>query len=121
MEITKRSGYRHFESQEQIQMGLDLENSHAIMSLLRNNIYSDPLTSFVREVYSNAVDAHTRAGNKRDHIEVSILEDEKGLPNFVVRDYGDSMDKEKIKSVYAVLGKSDKTNGNNEIGGLISN
>ena len=116
MEITKDSKFKNFDGKEQVQMTLDLHNSHSIMSLLRNNIYSDPVKSFVREVYSNAVDAHARCNNKKDSIEINIYTDD--LKNyFSVRDYGDSMDKDKIKSVYAVLGKSDKTEGNNEIGG----
>lgn len=118
MEITKGDKFRHFEGAESIQMGLDLQNSHSIMSLLRNNIYSDTIKSFVREVFSNGVDAMTRAGNTHDSIQIALVEDDQvNRYNFSVRDFGDSMDKEKIKSVYAILGKSDKTNGNNEIGG----
>ena len=116
MEITQSSKFRVFDSKEQVQMGLNLESTHTLMSMLRNNIYSDPLTSFVREVFSNAVDANVRAGRTNAGIDVYIeKEDNHGL--YIVRDYGDSMDKEKIQNVYAILGKSDKTSDNTEIGG----
>lgn len=51
MKIIKNESFKFFEGKEQIQMGLDLDNAHSIMSLLRNNIYSDPITSWVREIY----------------------------------------------------------------------
>jgi hypothetical protein len=51
MKIVKEGNFKHFEGKEQIQMGLDLENTHSIMSLLRNNIYSNPIRSWVREIY----------------------------------------------------------------------
>jgi len=116
MEIKTDSRFKHFECEEQIQMGLDLDNAHNIMSLLRNNIYSNPIQSWVREIYSNAVDAHARVGNTEDAIDIDIVETD---PNyeFIVRDYGASMDKEQIATVYAKMGKSDKTTGNTEMGG----
>jgi len=117
MKLKTDSRFKHFESKEQIQMGLDLENSHSIMSLLRNNIYSNPIKSWVREIYSNAVDAHARIDSKEDiRITIEDNENETGYL-FIVRDFGPSMDKDTIANVYAKMGKSDKRSGNNEMGG----
>lgn len=116
MEVKQTNGFKHYEGLEQIQMGLDLENTHSIMSLLRNNIYSDPLESWVREIYSNAVDAHARVDNKIDPVQVSIELDSQ-CNYFIVRDFGNSMNKDIIANVYAKMGKSDKRSGNTEMGG----
>ena len=51
MKPVKDLKFRQFNSEQKIQMSLDLDNTHTLMNMLRNNIYSDPLTSFVREVY----------------------------------------------------------------------
>lgn len=116
MKLNREGSFKHFEGKEQIQMGLDLENTHSIMSLLRNNIYSDPIKSWVREIYSNAVDAHARVNNTSDAIDVEIKTQDGGYV-FIVRDYGPSMNKETIANVYAKMGKSDKRSGNTEMGG----
>lgn len=116
MKLNKEGSFKHFEGKEQIQMGLDLENTHSIMSLLRNNIYSDPLKSWVREIYSNAIDAHARVNNTSDSIDVEIKTQDGGYI-FIVRDYGLSMNKDVIANVYAKMGKSDKRSDNTEHGG----
>jgi len=45
------------------------------------------------------------------------IEERDGGYVFIVRDYGNSMDKDTIANVYAKMGKSDKRSGNNEMGG----
>lgn len=86
------------------------------MSLLRNNIYSNPIQSWVREIYSNAVDAHARVNNTKDAIDIAI-EPKDSNYLFIVRDYGASMNKDQIANVYTKMGKSDKRSGNTEMGG----
>jgi len=115
MKLSKNDNFKYFEGKEQIQMGLDLDNTHSIMSLLRNSIYSDPISSWVRELYSNAVDAHVRAGVTTP-IDV-LIEPRDGGYVFVIRDYGNSMNKDTIANIYAKMGKSDKRSGNTEHGG----
>ena len=116
MKLKTDDRFKHFECSEQIQMGLDLENSHSIMSLLRNNIYSNPIQSWVREIYSNAVDAHARVNNTKDAIDITI-EPKDHHYMFIVRDYGASMNKDQIANIYTKMGKSDKKQGNTEMGG----
>ena len=72
MKLINNTSSRKFEGKEHIQMGLDLENTSVIMNMLRNNIYTDPINSLVRELYSNAVDAHNRINNTYDYIEINI-------------------------------------------------
>jgi sensor histidine kinase regulating citrate/malate metabolism len=115
MKIQDNSSHKTFVGKENITMGLDLENTSSIMNLLRNNIYTDPIDSIVREYFSNAIDAQARV-NSSASIELNI-EDIDDNYIFTIRDFGGSMDKETIANVYAKMGKSDKRNNNNEHGG----
>jgi len=115
MKLNNVNTSRHFEGKLSTQMSLDLENTSTIMNLLRNNIYTDPISSFVRELYSNAVDAHTKA-NIDLPIDINI-EYLFGSNIFSIRDYGHSMDKDIIFNVYSKMGKSDKREDNNLQGG----
>lgn len=115
MKLQDNSNFKTFKGSEVINMGLDLENTSSIMNLLRNNIYSDPIDSIVREVFSNAIDAQKKINNI-EPIELDIqFIDEQYI--FSVRDFGASMDKEVIKNIYAKMGKSDKRDTNKLAGG----
>lgn len=115
MKLQDTSSFKNFTGKEDIQMGLDLENTSSIMNLLRNNIYSDVVQSVVREIYSNAVDAHSKI-NSTDNIEIDLVEDG-GKTLFSVRDFGLSMDKEAIANTYSKMGKSTKRDSNVQMGG----
>lgn len=112
MKLELNHKYKQYNGLEQQQMGLDADNTSHLMSLLRNNIYSNPIKSIVREYYSNAIDAHKKAGVTKIPIEININDEE-----FIVRDYGNSMTKEVIYDVYIKMGKSDKRDSNNLHGG----
>lgn len=118
MKLINNTSSKHFEGKEHIQMGLDLDNTSVIMNMLRNNIYTDPIDSFIRELYSNAVDAHNRINNTSDSIEIDITT-ELSESILSIRDFGASMNKEVITNTYSKMGKSDKRNTNLEQGGLI--
>ena len=63
MKITNNVDYKSYNnSLHNIDMGLDVSKTDSIMTLLRNSIYSNPIESFVREIYSNAIDAHLKSG-----------------------------------------------------------
>lgn len=115
MEITKENKYLKEIGVEQIDMGIADGDVAHIMKLLRKQTYSNPIKSLVREIMSNATDAHKRCGKKETPIKVEVLE---SPYRFVVTDYGESMDKEKVKNVYANLGSSDKRSSNEAIGGF---
>lgn len=115
MKLHDNSTHKNFQGKETIQMGLDLNNTSSIMNLLRNNIYSDPISSIVREYYSNAIDAQVRINNSEPiEIDINLIDNKYVLS---IRDFGGSMDKERIEDTYSKMGKSDKRNTNAEIGG----
>jgi len=82
--------------------------------VLVDGIYADKIGSIVRELLSNAFDAHVRRGNSHERFEVRVPN---GLnPTFSVRDYGCSMDHEFVMSSYSTLFESSKANSNDEVG-----
>lgn len=116
MKVQDNSNYKNFKGTENISMGLDLENTSSIMTLLRNSIYSDPIESIVREVFSNAIDAQVRI-NSNASIEIDVQWDESKYL-LSIRDFGASMDKNTIERIYSKMGRSDKNSTNLEQGGF---
>ena len=89
--------------------------SAKMFSMLTDQLYSNKITSIVRELSSNACDAHTEAGHKKPFV---VTCPTFGKPQFSIRDYGLGLSPEKIKEIYTVLGASDKTASNEFIGCL---
>ncbi len=92
-----------------------IEASAKMFSMLTNALYSNKIQSVVREISSNAFDAHTEAGHSEP---IEVHAPTYNEPYFSVRDYGLGMSPDKIKTVYTVLGKSDKTESNEYMGCL---
>ena len=87
-------------------------NAKAFEMLARQ--YSDPIKAILQEISANAADSHIRAGIPKRPFDVKLpnaLD-----PHFRVRDYGVSMSRETIYSVYINYMRSDKTGSNNETG-----
>jgi hypothetical protein len=86
------------------------------MSVLSKGIYSRPIEACIRELSTNAVDAHTEAGFKDRPIEVNLptYQDQ----TFVVRDYGKGIPPDKVRDIFATYFASDKTESNDLVGCL---
>lgn len=85
-----------------------------MFNILSSNIYKDKIMAPIRELISNAYDAHKEAGNPDDYIDVycpSIYD-----PKFYVRDYGTGMDEATIMELYTNYGASTRDNTNDAIG-----
>ena len=99
---------------ERVGMGIDESALHHIMSVL-TDLYSDPELAVIREYSTNALDAHRDAGNPAP-IEVTLPSTL--APFFRVRDYGDGLDAEDIRSIYSRYGTSTKRESNDVVGML---
>lgn len=82
--------------------------------LLSDNIYKDKIGSIVRELSSNAYDAHKAANNTKTPFFIH-------LPTvfeqyFSIRDYGIGLSREDIHRIYSTYFKSTKDNSNDMIG-----
>jgi hypothetical protein len=84
--------------------------------ILIDGIYSNKEEAPVRELMTNAYDAHRMAGKSKVPFQVIVptMQD----PTFGVRDYGVGMDHETIMGLYSEIGGSSKENSNEQVGML---
>jgi len=80
--------------------------------ILSNNLYSDKITAVIRELSTNALDAHISIGKKDLPFDIEFSD------KFSIRDYGPGMSEEFIMSLYSSYFSSDKNNSNDFIGAL---
>lgn len=78
------------------------------------DIYSNRIRAFIRELGTNAYEAHQIAKIESRPFEVTLPTI--GNPNFVIRDFGPGLSDEEITNIYTVVFESTKT-GSNELGG----
>lgn len=82
--------------------------------VLSDTMYTNKIGSIVRELSSNALDGHTKAGTPEVPFSIhvpNVLE-----PWFSVKDTGVGMSDEDIRTVYTTYGSSTKDQSNNEVG-----
>jgi len=94
------------EQSESIKMSLDIESSQMLMQMLSKNLYSDEIGSTVRELASNALDSHRRAGVTDKPIIVSLNKNEYGSYEFAVEDFGVGLDADDVVNIIRKYGKS---------------
>ena len=99
-----------------IDFSVDKEDEWMIFESFTN--YSDPHGSIVREIASNAWDAHIEADVDRDiKIEITDKNELTGAARSIsFRDYGTGMSPDLIKNIYSKFGKSTKRHTNDLIG-----
>ena len=84
--------------------------------ILADGIYSDKITSIIRELSCNAIDSHVESDQADRPIEIHLP----GVfePWFHVRDFGVGLDHEQVMNIYTCYGASTKTDSNAYIGQL---
>lgn len=92
-------------------MGISEQGYGLILDRLID-LYTDPITSAVREVISNAQDTTIKAKSNKP-VEIRLYKLDK---KFSVKDYGTGMTKEELIKVYAQFGASTKTEDLDSIG-----
>ena len=108
-------------------VGIDIKNIDFITSLLTTNLYSTPLSSFLRETVANAVDARKEAGSDTPVlilIDVLSREEASSYNNWrttekwriSIRDYGTGLSPERFDQIYRFIGSSTKRESNDYIG-----
>lgn len=90
-----------------------IKASGKAFAALISSVYKNPILAIIRELSTNAYDAHVEAGHRKAF--------DVHLPNysdytFWIRDYGLGLSPDKIKNVYTVLFESDKTSSNDQVG-----
>lgn len=88
----------------------DTNNSYFFKTMI-DSLYSDKVSSVIREIVANAIDAHAMAKIKPNRpVEVSLPT--LFSPTFEVRDFGEGMSHEFVMGPYSTLGRSTKTQTN---------
>ncbi len=96
--------------------GFTIAASSKAFSILSAQLYQDKIKAIIRELSTNAVDAHTDAGTLDKKFVVTLPTP--GNLNFKIRDYGTGMSPEKIESLYTTYFGSDKNDSNDFVGCL---
>lgn len=85
-----------------------------LFSLMIDGLYQDKYGAVVREICTNALDAHDKIGIKNMSFDICIPD---GIQNcFSVRDYGPGLSKENMIKFFCTLLESDKDNSNDARG-----
>lgn len=99
--------------EEKKQFSVTLNNK--AFKVLTDNLYADKIGAAIRELSSNAYDAHKEKGNLdipwKIHVP-SPLE-----PYFSIRDYGSGLSHEQVLSLYTTFFSSTKDQSNDFVGG----
>jgi len=91
-----------------------IANSPKMFKILSDGLYSDKIRAVIRELSTNAVDAHIAAGTLYKPYLVHLptrLE-----PYFSIRDFGTGLSDEDMQVLYTTYGASNKSGSNDYIG-----
>lgn len=100
-----------------IDMKID-PNARAFIMQALQKLYSDREMAVLRELATNARDAHIDAGRAHLPIEISIQANELDDPYLVIKDFGHGLTIEDIENIYSRYGVSTKRDTNEQTGSL---
>ena len=92
-----------------------IQQSAKMFRILSDSLYSDKIMAVIRELSTNAYDAHIAAGNKNPF---KVILPTQANPNFVVRDYGTGLSQNDMEELYTTYGASNKNDSNDFVGCL---
>lgn len=98
-------------------MSIDTDSMHILQMLLSQNLYQDPVSSIIRELSSNSVDAVIEAG--KDPIQNPVVVrtyEEGGNFFFSVRDTGLGLDEQTFDDIISKWLRSTKRESDETIG-----
>jgi len=101
---------------ESAEFGISMNDTAHIMSILRDQLYSDKILAVLREYGSNAWDAHRDAGKPELPIKVTLPTAME--PTLTIRDFGLGLTPDGVFKVFTQYGASTKRNSDNSVGML---
>lgn len=94
--------------------GIKQENMSFLMGIL-TKMYANPIQTLTQEYISNARDANREVRQSR---RIEITAPSRFAPNMIIRDFGPSLDPERIRDVFLYYGSSTKRATNTQTGGF---
>lgn len=92
-----------------------IQQSSKMFKILSDSLYRDKVMAVIRELSTNAYDAHIAAKNPNPfHVHLPCQND----PNFRVRDFGTGLSKQDMEKLYTTYGASNKHTSNDFVGCL---
>jgi hypothetical protein len=101
---------------ESAEFGISVNDTAHIMSILRDQLYSDKILAVLREYGSNAWDAHRDAGKAELPIKVTLPT--AMSPTLSIRDFGLGLSPDAVFRIFTQYGASTKRNSDNSVGML---
>lgn len=92
------------------------QNSAKLFSLLSTVLYTNKELAVIRENCDNAIDIHTKTGQKDRPIEIVMPTNLE--PVYRIRDFGTGLSEQDVYRLLTTYGESDKGGSNQEIGGF---
>lgn len=99
-----------------VEFTVQRHNMRHLMSILRDQLYSDKKLAPIREYSCNAYDANVENGKKDVPIKVTLPTT--FFPELKIRDYGKGLSYEEMVGIFCSYGESTKRNSNEFIGQL---
>jgi hypothetical protein len=96
--------------------GFGIRASAKAFMLLSSGLYKNPIRAIVREICTNAIDAHVAAGYATRPFEVDLPTEY--ASTFAVRDYGLGLSEEDIRDTYTIYFESTRAESQDATGGL---
>lgn len=91
-----------------------VSHNSKIFKMFSDSVYTDKILAVIRELSSNAYDAHVENGNKERPFEINFPTSLNLV--FSIRDFGLGLSEEDLRNIYTVYGASTKSNSNEYIG-----
>ena len=98
------------------QSNYTIEASAKAFSILSDGLYSNKIRAVIRELSTNAYDAHVEAGKSK--VPFNVTMPDRFNPQFAIRDFGTGLSHEDCMNLYTTYFGSTKTNTNDAVGCL---
>lgn len=98
------------------EFGISLVDSAHIMSILRDQMYSDKVLAVLREYGANAWDAHRMVG--KGDVPIKVTLPTHSDPSLSIRDFGPGLSKDEVFTVFTQYGASTKRDSDLAVGML---
>lgn len=93
-----------------------IKNSEKMFRILSSQLYSNPIRAIVRELSTNACDAHILSKRIDEQFDVTLPSS--FASQFIVRDYGPGLTHDQVSNIFTTYGESTKEHTNDFNGAL---